>query len=196
MFFQWQVLRNGLFVFATELNHQVTGYSAVVAPFLSENDPLSGSVSYEVHEGNNSQHILSTANSVIHQQENTTNFNGSWLLVATWRNVHQYDNNYVSISIATYFKDYHVFPQTNTFQGMLVTDFTTSSYAVFTYHCGDMSFSDPGLIGFYDIKDGVNATHRVTYREFPHNISCLNEPNSPWVNVVYKISRSGEGVYD
>ena len=73
---------------------------------------------------------------------------------------------------------------------MLVTDFLTS-YAVFTYKCGDMSFSNPGKIGFTNTETGSDVTHGATYREHPHFISCLNNPMGPWVNVVYKISESG-----
>ena len=73
-----------------------------------------------------------------------------------------------------------------------MTDFTTSSYAIFTYRCGDMSFSDPGLIGFTNNNDGLNITHGATYRGHPHFLSCLNEPNSEWVNVVYEIASSGK----
>ena len=79
--------------------------------------------------------------------------------------------------------------QANTFQGILVTDLTTSSYAVFMYKCGDMAFSDPGQIGYVYYED--NVTHGASYREFPHLVSCLNEPTSSWVNIVYEIAQSG-----
>ena len=164
-------------------------YTGVVSPFFSENDPSSGSISYEIHQGGSSQTILSTVNQIVNQHTNAS-FNGSWVLVATWNNVQQ--NARSNVSFPRISKLYHVFPQTNTFQGILVTDLTTSSYAVFTYHCGDMSFSDPGLIGFTHIKDGVNITHGATYREHPYFVSCLNEQNSDWVNVVYEIAKSGK----
>ena len=89
-----QVLRNGSFLFATNITREDT-YTGLVAPFLSENDPSSDSISYEVHQGNTSQHILSLVNSIIHQHENATNFNANWLLVTTWKNVHQYGSDYV-----------------------------------------------------------------------------------------------------
>ena len=179
---------NGSFLFMADITQEDT-YTGVVSPFFSENDPSSGSISYEIHQGGSSQTILSTVNQIVNQHTNAS-FNGSWALVATWNNVQQNAGNNVSFPHIS--KLYHVFPQTNTFQGMLVTDLTTSSYAVFTYHCGDMSFSDPGLIGFTHIKDGVNITHGATYREHPYFVSCLNEQNSDWVNVVYEIAKSGK----
>ena len=83
------------------------------------------------------------------------------------------------------------FVQKNTFQGMLATDFARS-YAVFTYRCGDLSYSDPGNIGYIHPDDGVYVIHGATERENPHDIACVNIPHSQWVNVVYEITRSGE----
>ena len=71
-------------------------YTGIVSPFFSENDPLRGSISYEIHQWNSSQHILSHVNQIINQHMNT-NFNGSWALVATWNNVQPVAENNVSI---------------------------------------------------------------------------------------------------
>ena len=38
----------------------------------------------------------------------------------------------------------------------------------------------------------MNITHGATYREHPYFVSCLNEQNSDWVNVVYEIAKSGK----
>ena len=74
---------------------------------------------------------------------------------------------------------------------MLATDFI-SSYTVFTYNCRDMSFSPPigtSIIGFYHNDfPSLRINHGATRREKPHLIACINQPSSPWVNVVYGLS--------
>ena len=57
-----------------------------------------------------------------------------------------------------------------------------------------MSYSNPGVIGFYSTKTGLSITHGATHREYPHFLSCFNEPSTPWVNVVYKIAESGKNI--
>ena len=81
---------------------------------------------------------------------------------------------------------YDNFPQTNTFQGILATDFSRS-FAVFTYYCGDLDFSNGANIGFVT-TDGLFANHKATLRGEPMYVACLNYPVSPWVNVVYEIT--------
>ena len=74
----------------------------------------------------------------------------------------------------------------NTFQGILTTNFKRS-FAVFTYFCGDLSYSSNAAIGFVN-PGGFFANH-------PANgslISCLNFPDTPWVNVVYEITTPGK----
>ena len=78
------------------------------------------------------------------------------------------------------------FLQTNTFQGILATDFVRS-FAVFTYLCGDLSYSTDTVIGFFS-EDGLNATHPASDRWNAMAIACLNYPNNPWVNVVYELT--------
>ena len=78
-----------------------------------------------------------------------------------------------------------VVSQRNTFQGILVTNYTRS-FAIFTYFCGDLEFSNSAQIGFF-LEDGFQAIHPATSRG-PKSIACLNTPVSPWVNVVYEIS--------
>ena len=80
--------------------------------------------------------------------------------------------------------------QTNTFQGVLVTDFERS-YAIYTYFCGDLGFSGNVTIGFAT-GDGMFADHESTLSGNAQSIACLNIPDSPWVNIVYGISSSGK----
>ena len=81
-------------------------------------------------------------------------------------------------------------PQTNTFQGIIVTDFSRS-FAVFTYYCGDLNYSNGATIGF-TTTDGLFANHPATLRGSAQSIACLNYPATPWVNVVYEITSRGE----
>ena len=190
-----QIFHRGFFRFLSPNQVDVRA----VAPFISTTDPSSGLVSYEIHQGGNSQDYLSYVSSIINLHENTS-FTGTWLLVATWENVTDIAGNYVSclFHVRTSIKRIYVyimlFPQTNTFQGMLITNFVTS-YAVFTYYCGHMSFSDPGVIGYAHTGIDLDVRHGASYRENPHEISCFNNESSPWVNVVYQISFSGKNVF-
>ena len=71
-----------------------------------------------------------------------------------------------------------------------MTDFERS-YAVFTYYCGDLGFSNDATVGF-STGDGVYANHEATLNNSAESIACLNVPISPWVNVVYEISKLGK----
>ena len=85
-----QVSTNGSFIFDSSEIYDENEYTRVVNPFLSVNDPSTGSISYEVHQNNGSHNdIFSHVNSIINGRENTS-FSGSWILIATWDNVQQY----------------------------------------------------------------------------------------------------------
>ena len=90
-------MNNGSFVFT----HNITSmdeHTKAVAPFQSANDPDSGTITYEVHEGNNSQPILSLVDSIISKHENTS-FSSKWLLVTSWIDFQQPGFNFVSIHV-------------------------------------------------------------------------------------------------
>ena len=59
-----------------------------MAPFFTDINIASGvgSIYYEIHTNNTSGSILSRVNSVINEHTET-NFNGEWMLVATWDQV-------------------------------------------------------------------------------------------------------------
>ena len=65
------------------------------------------------------------------------------------------------------------------------------SYAVFIYKCGDLGFADYVTIGFTTI-DSLYANHFTSVRKETQAISCLNSPDSPWVNVVYELTLTGK----
>ena len=83
-----------------------------------------------------------------------------------------------------------LFPQTSKFQGIIVTDFSRS-FSIFTYYCGDLRFSNDATIGFVT-GDGLFANHPASLRGSAQSVACLNSPASPWVNVVYEITKTGK----
>ena len=42
------------------------------------------------------------------------------------------------------------------------------------------------LIGFQYDGDTI-SNHKITRKNMAHRISCINQPESPWVNLVYPI---------
>ena len=61
---------------------------------------------------------------------------------------------------------------------------------MYTYKCGDLTYLGEASIGFVT-TDGLFANHFATIRGKAQSIACLNMPSTPWVNVVYDITRSG-----
>ena len=76
--------------------------------------------------------------------------------------------------------------QTNTFQGIVITDFTTS-YAVFIYKCRDLGYSGSATIGF-TAGDVLFSNHRLSGYT-AKNIACVNSDQNQWVNLVFKLTR-------
>ena len=68
-----------------------------------------------------------------------------------------------------------------------------SSFAVFTYYCGDLSYSNGAVIGF-STGSGLYANHEASYRGDADQIDCFNQPHTPWVNVVYELTRTGKRI--
>ena len=62
---------------------------------------------------------------------------------------------------------------------------------MYTYKCGDLNFSGGATIGFVT-SDGLFANHIASIRDSVRSIACQNVPTSPWVNVVYEITKPGE----
>ena len=77
-------------------------------------------------------------------------------------------------------------PQTNTFQGIITTDYMRS-FAVFSYKCGDIEYPNSATIGF-TAGDVLYANHPLTLRGRAQDIACINSPESEWVNVVYELT--------
>ena len=76
---------------------------SLVAPFFTDIDILTevGQINYEVHNETTSQSILSRVNSLINLHAQTE-FNGEWMLVATWDGVKHFGISNVSINAVSH----------------------------------------------------------------------------------------------
>ena len=98
-----QVSGNGLLSFNRSTNFfspvlfpNSTSYSYIVAPFWADHDPRpAGQISYAVYSTNSE--VLSTVSRFIRQQTGT-NFEGSWMLLAYWDNVPEYQSDADKVS--------------------------------------------------------------------------------------------------
>ena len=79
--------------------------------------------------------------------------------------------------------------QENTYQAIAITD-GTKSYAVYTYQCGLMEWSDSATIGY---NGGRNyfANHPLSGSPGAQTIACVNSPENMWSNVVYNLTTLG-----
>ena len=102
-----QVSTNGYFSFGTnimyskpELFSEYSPSSYVVAPFWAQNDISHrvGHVAYEIHDSENSGNYLSLVSTFIsgHQQ---VHFNGTWMLLAEWNSVPQFQGSIMVVSV-------------------------------------------------------------------------------------------------
>ena len=63
-------------------------WSYIAAPFWSDvNTTVNGTISWEIHRTIESPVILSDVSNLIRSKFIQTPFSGTWMLVATWRNV-------------------------------------------------------------------------------------------------------------
>ena len=69
---------------------------------------------------------------------------------------------------------------------MIATD-GLDSYAIFTYKCGELNWSNYATIIGFSITQDFYANHYLSITPNVNNISCLNSPTSEWSNVVYHI---------
>lgn len=84
--------------------------------------------------------------------------------------------------------------QSNTFQGLVITDGIERSFAIFTYQCGLLQWpvnqSDtrlPVVIGFQGEPD-FYANLLFSSRNIASDIACANTPATIWNNVIYQLS--------
>ena len=77
--------------------------------------------------------------------------------------------------------------QGNSFQAVLLTD-GAKSYAVFTYNCGDLDWSNAATIGFNTPAD-YRFNHPVSGTDFVDEIACLHV-ESDLNNLIYDLEIS------
>ena len=82
------------------------------------------------------------------------------------------------------------FSQSNTFQGIVITN-RSKTYAVYTYHCDDMQWSDGSVIGF-NAGGSYYANHPLSDSIEACDIDCVHSPGSEWNNVVYDLTPNTE----
>ena len=75
--------------------------------------------------------------------------------------------------------------QTNTFQAILITN-GSKSYAVFTYKCDQVSWSDEAGIGF-NAGGEYYGNHPFSGQFVANAIDCVHNPDSPWNNVIFDL---------
>lgn len=75
------------------------------------------------------------------------------------------------------------FLQTNTFQGVLITD-GMHPFAIFTYKCGSLSWDGDATIGF--TTGDLFAFHPLSGFSAVQ-IACLDYPHSAWTNIIYEL---------
>ena len=92
-----QVVVNGLFSFGRRVTYfdpilfpgHTTNYTYLVAPFWADHDTRpSGQVSYEVHYSN----ALTSHVSQFISQQQMSNFTATWMLIAEWEGIQQYQS--------------------------------------------------------------------------------------------------------
>lgn len=76
--------------------------------------------------------------------------------------------------------------QKNTFQGIVVTN-GTKSYAIYTYHCNDLEWSDGSVIGF-NAGGRYYTNHPLSDSISARDIDCVHFPESEWNNIIYDIT--------
>lgn len=112
-----QVGTNGYLSFDKVFTDYVTfefpgdGHVTLVAPFFTDIDISkgTGSITYEVHTPKNSEALFSGINAVINDQMKT-NFTGSWLIVAEWKNVPEFGGSKYIVCFLLHMFTYVVLP--------------------------------------------------------------------------------------
>ena len=76
--------------------------------------------------------------------------------------------------------------QTNSYQGIVITD-GTDSFAVFTYQCGAMTWSGNATIGF-NAGGSQFENHPLSGSSIAQSIGCMNYNSTVWTNLLFKLT--------
>ena len=67
-----------------------------------------------------------------------------------------------------------------------------TSYAVFTYKCGSLNWINRNASIGYSAGEDFFYNYELSRTHDVNDIACLNEPYSPWSNLVFKLA---DGMY-
>ena len=80
--------------------------------------------------------------------------------------------------------------QNNTFQAIVITN-GTKSYAVYTYKCGELQWSNEATIGF-NAGGEFYDNHPLSGEPHANSIACVHiGDNTTWNNVIYDLVPDG-----
>jgi hypothetical protein len=159
----------------------------VISPYWSNigleiND---GSIVYELLNKTNGQDIIEQVNTYLSSSQNIT-FDADWVLVVKWINVCERFTDDCTAGRTT---------PVNTFQAIIASQ-GSQSYTVFTYQCDKISWSLDGYFAHASVGFSAGpysfANHPLSNKANVTNIDCINQPDSVWSNVVYKLSTGAD----
>ena len=184
-----QVSTNGLISFGTSYN----AYSPspfpiqvpVVAAYWTDIHTSNGGVIFNILNAT----FLQNINNLISSQVGIS-FTGTFALRVRWDNVCPYSNqSCINVSIitwTTYSENNLYYPQTNTFEAVLVTN-GTLSYTILTYRCGDLNWASSDTVIGFSASQCFYANNSYSGPNV-NDIACANQLMDGSNSVVYQIS--------
>ena len=133
-------------------------------------------------------------------------FNGKWMLVAQWTEVAETKWENASPLTVTLLKCFLIimhtnlqgltvaispFFQNNTFEGILITDGNSTSYAVFIYRCRDINWAgdrDLNAVVGYRINRHLFDINPASFSDDVLWLGCNNTRTYPWENLIYQLA--------
>ncbi|CAI8033001.1 Low-density lipoprotein receptor-related protein 6, partial [Geodia barretti] len=184
---------NGIISFGVEFPHfspsyfptvsASTYFDYAVAPYWADHDArLHGTVSWEQYsteESTETDDIIARVNEFINTNTEETNFAGNFVFVGNWREMHPYPAGASQLQAAPFLD------MNNTYQAVLVTDGDTKSYAIFTYKCGSLGWSEEAIVG-YNAAGDYYMNHPLSGLYLTQSIACVHT-DSVWNNVIYDL---------
>ena len=218
-----QITSNGLISFGQQFPNfaatlfpnadDIVVFSAfLAAPYWSDIDNRNlGEIWYETHragQSSTSDTLLGRVSNLVRSEQGVPSFQGTWMLVATWNSTVPFAGSgsvvsvsfnficlkleYDSLALLAFYKSLSL-TQTNTFQGIVITD-GNKTYAVYTYRCDDIQWSDGSVVGF-NAGGSYYANHPLSDSLFARDIDCVHSPGSEWNNVIYDVNPNGTSIY-
>ena len=77
------------------------------------------------------------------------------------------------------------YTQSNSFQAVLITN-GTKSYAIYTYKCDLIEWSNEATIG-YNAAGDYYINHPFSGTALTDSIDCVHQPDSVWNNEIYDL---------